>query len=64
MAICHKDTEIVRILESKVKLDKERVVNGRQDLLLSAHILDLLLLDDVTLVQDLHCKWCNNNREF
>ena len=50
-----KDTEIVGILESEVEPDKEGVVNGGQHLFLSAHILYLLLSDDVTLVQDLYC---------
>ncbi len=49
-----KDTKVVCVLESEVEPDKEGVINGCQYLLLSADILHLLLLDNMSLVQDLH----------
>ncbi len=52
-----EDTEIIGILEGEVELDEEGMVQGRQDLLLSAYVLNLLLLDDVPLVQDLYYKY-------
>ena len=51
-----EDTKILFVLESEEEFDEERVVDFRQDLFLSTDVLDLLLLDDVPLVKDFHCK--------
>ena len=54
--IIGEDTKVVCILESEVELDKEGVVDGCQHFLLPTDVLDLLLLDDVSFVQNLHCS--------
>ena len=51
-----EDTKILFVLESEEEFDEERVVDFCQDLFLSTDVLDLLLLDDVPLVEDFHCK--------
>lgn len=58
-----KDTQIISILESEVELDKEGMIDGRQYLFLSAHVLHLLLPDDVAFVQDLHCTEQSHTRD-
>ena len=50
IAVLGKDTESVFILEGEVELDEERVVDSKQDLLLSFHVLRLLLTHNVSLL--------------
>ena len=49
-----EDTKMLRILESEVEPDKEGVVEASEDFLLSAHVLHLLLTNNVSLVQNFH----------
>ena len=50
-----QDTEAFLVLECEVEFNEEGMGEETQNLLFSAHLLHLLLLDDVTLVQNFHC---------
>ena len=49
------DTEVVFVLKGKVKTHEERMGEESEDFLLTTDVLHLLLSNNVSLVQDLHC---------